>query len=91
MRLMQAVRAEAPRVQAPLLAAYGANDRTAPPEDGQWIIDHVGRGAGTDACREREATETFRRLVVLENSDHFGMFGPDRDRLLSEIEAFIVG
>lgn len=90
MRLMQAVKAETPHVEAPLLAAYGANDRTAPPEDGQWIIDHAGRGAGTDARRDA-AAETLRRLVVLENSDHFGMFGPDRDRLLCEVEAFIVG
>jgi hypothetical protein len=33
----------------------------------------------------------LRRLVVLENSDHFGMLGPDRDTLFGEIEAFIVG
>ena len=88
MRLMQAVKAETPRVQAPLLAVYGANDRTAPPEDGQWIIDHAGRDAGTDASRDA-ASGALRRLVVLENSDHFGMFGPDRDRLLSEVEGFI--
>lgn len=101
MRLMQAVRAEMPRVQTPLLAVYGANDHTAPPEDGQWIIDHAGGGAGAGAsrgmsagaglCRGREATEALRRLIVLEDSDHFGVFGPDRDRLLSEVEAFIVG
>lgn len=90
MRLMQVVRAETPHVEAPLLAAYGANDRTAPPEDGQWIIDHAGRGAGTDAGRDA-ASGALRRLVVLENSDHFGMLGPDRDTLFGEIEAFIVG
>ncbi len=90
MRLMQAVRAETPRVHAPLLAIYGANDHTAPPEDGRWIVDHAGRGAGTDASRDAAAIAR-RRLVVLENSDHFGMFGPDRDRLFGEIEAFIVG
>ncbi len=90
MRLMQAVRAETPRVQAPLLAVCGANDRTAPPEDGQWIIDHAGREAGTDASRDA-AVVARHRFVVLENSDHFGMFGPDRDRLLSEVEAFVVG
>lgn len=89
-RLMQAVKAETPHVEAPLLAAYGAHDRTAPPEDGQWIIDHAGRGAGTDACRDA-ASGALRRLVVLENSDHFGMLGPDRDTLFGEIEAFIVG
>jgi len=90
MRLMQAVRTEIPRMRAPLLAVYGANDRAAPPEDGQWIIDHAGRGAGKDAGRDADSG-ALRRLVVLEDSDHFGMFGPDRDRLLSEIEAFIVG
>jgi len=90
MRLMQAVRTEIPRMRAPLLAVYGANDRTAPPEDGQWIIDHAGRGAGKDAGRDADSG-ALRRLVVLEDSDHFGMFGPDRDRLLSEVEAFIVG
>ena len=89
-RLMQAVKAETPHVEAPLLAAYGAHDRTAPPEDGQWIIDHAGRGAGTDAGRDA-ASGALRRLVVLENSDHFGMLGPDRDTLFGEIEAFIVG
>ncbi len=87
-RLMQAVRAVTPRVQAPLLAAYGANDHTAPPEDGQWIVDHVGMGAGPGAGRDAVAGAP-RRLVVLENSDHFGVFGPDRDRLLSEVEGFI--
>lgn len=89
-RLMQAVKAETSHVEAPLLAAYGAHDRTAPPEDGQWIIDHAGRGAGTDAGRDA-ASGALRRLVVLENSDHFGMLGPDRDTLFGEIEAFIVG
>lgn len=89
-RLMQAVKAETPHIEAPLLAAYGAHDRTAPPEDGQWIIDHAGRGAGTDAGRDA-ASGALRRLVVLENSDHFGMLGPDRDTLFGEIEAFIVG
>lgn len=90
MRLMQAVTAEMPRVQAPLLAVYGAHDHTAPPEDGQWIIDHAGRGAGAGPGRDAVA-ETLRRLVVLEDSDHFGMFGPDRNRLLGEVEAFVVG
>jgi esterase/lipase len=89
-RLMQAVKAETPHIEAPLLAAYGAHDRTAPPEDGQWIIDHAGRGAGTDAGRDA-ASGALRRLVVLESSDHFGMLGPDRDTLFGEIEAFIVG
>jgi len=89
MRLMQAVTAEMPRVQAPLLAVYGAHDHTAPPEDGQWIIDHAGRGAGAGPGRDAVA-ETLRRLVVLEDSDHFGMFGPDRNRLLGEVEAFVV-
>ena len=56
----------------------------------QWIIDHAGRGAGKDAGRDADSG-ALRRLVVLEDSDHFGMFGPDRDRLLSEVEAFIVG
>lgn len=99
-RLMQAVKAEVPQVQAPLLAVYGGNDHTAPPEDGQWIVDYAGRDAGAHACRRaassRDAaaapaadTVALRRLVVLENSGHFGMYGPDRDRLLCEVEAFI--
>ncbi len=90
MRLMQAVTAEMPRVQAPLLAIYGANDHTAPPEDGQWLIDHAGGSAGKAPGRDAGA-ETLRRLVVLEDSDHFGMFGPDRNRLLGEVEAFVGG
>jgi len=89
MRLMQAVTAEMPRVRAPLLAIYGANDHTAPPEDGQWLIDHAGGSAGTAPGRDAGA-KTLRRLVVLEDSDHFGMFGPDRNRLLGEVEAFVV-
>ncbi len=77
MRLMQAVKAEAPRIECRLLAIYGAKDRTAPPEDGQWIVDHAGTAGG--------------RLVVLGGSDHFAAFGPDREQLLWEVDAFVGG
>ena len=90
MRLMQAVTAEMPRVQAPLLAVYWAHYHTAPPEDGQWLIYHAGGSAGKAPGLDAGA-ETLRRLVVLEDSDHFGMFGPDRNRLLGEVEAFVGG
>lgn len=52
-----------PGVEAPLLAVYGALDKTAPVTDGQQVLAAVASAS--------------KRLEVLPQSKHMCMFGPD--------------
>lgn len=75
MRLMKATVAALPRVEAPLLAVYGAFDRRATIADAQQVLSSVASAS--------------KRLEVLPNSRHLCMFGPDADLLLNTIEGFV--
>lgn len=76
MDLMAQTRRILPEVNVPLIGIYGAQDRTATPDDdGQTLMKTV--------------SSPDPRLVVLPQSTHLCMFGPDRDTLLRETESFI--
>lgn len=76
MALMAQTRRILPEVNVPLIGIYGARDKTAPPDDdGQVLVNTV--------------SSPDPRLVVLPQSTHMCMFGPDRDALLRETESFI--
>ena len=75
MGLMKGTARVLPRVEAPLLAVYGALDRTAPVSDGQRLLATV-------------ASES-KRIEVLPASTHLCMFGPDAERLMALIEGFV--
>ena len=75
MRLMSHTRRILPQVQAPLVAMYGALDRTAPANDGRELVARV--------------SSNYRRLKILPASKHLAMFGPDSELLLDCVERFI--
>jgi carboxylesterase len=75
LRLQRRVRAALPRVEAPLLVAHGAHDRTAHPDDAREILARV-------ASPEREH-------LVLEASGHVASVDHDGPRLAAAAAAFL--
>lgn len=75
LRLQRRVRRALPRIQAPLLVAHGAHDRTAHPDDAREILARV-------ASREREH-------LVLDASGHVVPVDRDGPRLASALVTFL--
>jgi carboxylesterase len=75
LRLQRLVREALPRVEAPLLVAHGAHDRTAHPDDAREILGRV-------ASREREH-------LVLESSGHVATVDVDGPRLAAAAVSFL--
>lgn len=75
LRLQRLVREALPRVEAPLLVAHGAHDRTAHPDDAREILGRV-------ASREREH-------LVLESSAHVATVDVDGPRLAAAAVSFL--
>lgn len=69
------VRREIDRVRCPVLILHGALDRVCPPENAQWVADHIGSAE--------------RRVVMLPRSRHIITRDFDRQRVREELDTFM--